>query len=129
MPAVLFSGLKPSGSTKAICAEVEILITASVSVFSKVDLTLHCRSPMAAETGVSVGMSNQSLGRRPASSVALTTLGGRLLQTYTLIGQELQLSSCDWTRATKLDLLSNQSVCLYNRLPLLFSHQRKRYVE
>ena len=36
---------------------------------------------------------------------------GRLLQTYTLIGQELKLSSLDWTKATELDLLSNQSVC------------------
>ena len=40
------------------------------------------------------------------------TRGGWLLQTHTLIGQELQLSSSDWTRATELYLLSNQSISL-----------------
>ena len=36
----------------------------------------------------------------------------RLLQTRTLIGQEVQLPSSDWTRASKLYLLSNQSMSL-----------------
>ena len=38
--------------------------------------------------------------------------GERLLQTYMMIGQEVQLSSSDWTRATDLHLLSNQSTSL-----------------
>ena len=38
--------------------------------------------------------------------------GGRLLQTHTLIGQEVQLSSSDWTTATEFYLLSNQSTSL-----------------
>ena len=38
--------------------------------------------------------------------------GERLLQTHTLIGQEVQLPRSDWTRVNKLYLLSNQSLRL-----------------
>ena len=48
--------------------------------------------------------------KRPLSSTQ--GRGERLLQTQTLIGQEVQLPSSDWTRATKLYLLSNQSMSL-----------------
>ena len=42
----------------------------------------------------------------------LVARGERLLQTHTLIGQEVQISSSDWTTATELHLLSNQSKSL-----------------
>ena len=38
--------------------------------------------------------------------------GERLLQTQIVIGQEVQLPSSDWTRATELYLLSSQSMSL-----------------
>ena len=39
--------------------------------------------------------------------------GERLLQTNFLIGQEGQLPSYDWTRATESHTLSNQNASLY----------------
>ena len=36
--------------------------------------------------------------------------GERLLRTHILIGQEVQFPSSDWTRATELYLLSNQTM-------------------
>ena len=44
--------------------------------------------------------------------LSLCARGERLLQTHTLIGQEVQLPSPDWTRATELYLLTNQSMRL-----------------
>ena len=41
-----------------------------------------------------------------------TARGERLLQTHTLIGQEVQLHKSDGTRATELYILSNQSKSL-----------------
>ena len=38
--------------------------------------------------------------------------GERLLQTLTLIGQEVELPSFGWTTATELYLLSDQSMSL-----------------
>ena len=38
--------------------------------------------------------------------------GGRLLQTLILIGQEVQLPSSEWTRATELFILSDQNKSL-----------------
>ena len=42
-----------------------------------------------------------------SSPAAPSSRGERLLQTHTLIGQELQLPSFDWARAAELYLLSN----------------------
>ena len=43
------------------------------------------------------------------SEIAPVVGGERLMQTRPLIGQEVQLPDSDWTRATWLYLLSNQS--------------------
>ena len=55
-------------------------------------------------------MTDQEANRR--SLLRVSTRGEQLLQTDTLIGQEVQLPSSDWTRATELYLLSNQSMRL-----------------
>ena len=57
----------------------------------------------------------------PSSS--MYSSGGRFLKTHTLIEQEVQLSSSDWTRATELDLLSNQNASLqYSPTPSVPAH-------
>ena len=45
-------------------------------------------------------------------ALVVCTSGEWILQTHTLIGQQVQLPSYDWTRATQLYLFSNQNVSL-----------------
>ena len=44
--------------------------------------------------------------------ISICSMGGRLLQTHTLIGLEIQLTNSCQIRATELNLLSSQSITL-----------------
>ena len=56
--------------------------------------------------------SDISFTRQQCKNVTSCARGERLLQTHVLIGQEVQLPRPDWTRATELYILSNQSMRL-----------------